>query len=82
MQNSRLDEAQSGVKYARRSTNNLTYADGTTVMAESEEERKSFLMKMKDESEKAGLNLNIQKTKIMASSLITSWQTDGEQWKQ
>ena len=78
MQNSRLDEAQAGVKYARRSTNNLTYADGTTVMAESEEERKSFLMKMKDESEKADLKLNIQKTKIMASGPITSWQIDGE----
>ena len=78
MRNAGLDEAQAGVKYARRSTNNLTYADGTTVMAESEEERKSFLMKMKDESEKADLKLNIQKTKIMASGPITSWQIDGE----
>ena len=74
MQNSRLDEAQAGVKYARRSTNNLRYADDTTLMAESEEELKSFLMKVKEESE----NFNIQKTKIMSCGPITSWQIDGE----
>ena len=73
-----LDEAQSGIKIARRNINNLRYADDTTLMAESEEELKSLLMKVKEESEKAGLKLNIQKTKIMASSPITSWQIDGE----
>ena len=74
----RLDEAQAGIKIARRNINNLRYADGTTLMAESEEELKSLLMKVKVESEKAGLKLNIQKTKIMASGPITSWQIDGE----
>ena len=78
MQNARLDEAQAGNKIARRNINNLRYADDTTLMAESEEELKSLLMEVKEESEKAGLKLNIQKTKITASSPITSWQTDGE----
>ena len=78
MQNAGLDEAQAGIKIAGRNINNLRYADDTTLMAESEEELKSPLMKVKEESEKAGLKLNIQKTKIMASSLITSWQIDGE----
>ena len=78
MQNARLDEAQPGIKIAGRNINNLRYADYTILMAESEEEQKSFLMKMKEESEKAGLDLNIQKIKIMASSPITSWQIDGE----
>ena len=78
MQNARLDEAQAGIKIGRRNTNNLRYADDTIIMAESEEELKSLLMKMREESEKAGLKLNIQKTKIMASSLITSWQIGGE----
>ena len=78
MQNARLDEAQVGIKIARRNINNLRYADNTTLMGESEEELKSLLMKVKEESEKAGLKLNIQKTKIMASSPITSWQIDGE----
>ena len=77
MQNAGLDEAQTGIKIGRRNINNLIYADDTTLMAESEEELKSLLMKVKEESEKAGLKLNIQKTKIMASSLITSWQIDG-----
>ena len=72
------DEAQAGIKIARRNINNLTYADDTTLMAESEEELKNLLMKVKEESEKAGLKLNIQKTKIMASGPITSWQIDGE----
>ena len=81
MQNAGLDEAQAGIKIARRNINNLGYADDTTLMAESEEELKSLLMKVK-ESEKVGLNLNTQKTKIMASGLITSWQRDGKQWKQ
>ena len=76
--NSGLDEAQAGIKMAGRNINNLRYADDTTLMAESEEELKSLLMKMKEESEKAGLKLNIQKTKIMASSPITSWEIDGE----
>ena len=75
MWNDGLDEAQSGIKIARRNTNNLRYADDTTLMAESEEELKSLLVKVKEESEKVGLKLNIQKTKIMASSPITSWQT-------
>ena len=78
MQNARLDEAQAGIKIAGRNINNLRYADDTTLMAESEEELKSLLMKVKEESEKAGLKLNIQKTKIMASGPITSWQIDGE----
>ena len=78
MQNAGLDEAQAGIKIARRNINKLIYADDTTVMAESEEEPKSLLMKMTEESEKVGLNLKIQKTKIMASGPITSWQIDGE----
>ena len=78
MRNARLGEAQAGIKIARRNISNLRYADDTTLMAESEEELKSLLMKVKVESEKVGLKLNIQKTKIMASSPITSWQTDGE----
>ena len=73
-----LEEAQAGIKIARRDINNLRYADDTTFMAESEEELKSLLMKVKEESEKVGLKLNIQKTKIMASSPMTSWQIDGE----
>ena len=76
--NAGLDEAQAGIKNASRNINNLRYADDTTLMAESEEELKSLLMKVKEESGKAGLKLNIQKTKIMASGLITSWQIDGE----
>ena len=78
MQNARLDEAQLGIKIAGRNINNLRYADDTSLMAESEEELKSFLMKVKEESEKVGLKLNIQKTKNMASSPITSWKIDGE----
>ena len=78
MQNGGLDEAQIGIKIARRNINNLRYADDTTLMAESEEELKSLLMKMKEESEKAGLKLNIQKTKTMASSPITFWQINGK----
>ena len=78
MRNAGLEEAQAGIKIAGRNINNLRYAADTTLMAESEEELKSFLMKVKEESEKVGLNLNIQKTKIMASSLIISWQIDGE----
>ena len=78
MRNPRLDEAQAVIKIARRNINNLRYADDTTLMAESKEEPKSLLMKVKEESEKVGLKLNIQKTKIMASGPITSWQTDGE----
>ena len=78
MRNAGLDEAQVGIKIAGRNINNLRYADDTTLMAESEEELKSFWMKMKEESEKVGLRLNIQKTKISASSPITSWQIDGE----
>ena len=78
MRNARLDAAQAGIKIAGRSINNLRYADDTTLVAESEEELKSMLMKVKEESEKVGLKLNIQKTKIMASSSITSWQIDGE----
>ena len=74
MQNARLDEAQAGIKISRRNINNLRYADDTTFMAESEEELKSLLMKVKEESEKAGLKLNIQKTKIISSGPITSWQ--------
>ena len=78
MQNARLDEADAGNKIAGRNINNLRYTDDTTLMAESEEELKTLLMKMKEESEKAGLKLNIRKTKIMASSPITSWEIDGE----
>ena len=78
MQNASLDEAQAGIKIAGEIINNLRYADDTTLMAESEEKRKSLLMKVKEESEKVGLKLNIQKTKIMASSPITSWQIDRE----
>ena len=78
MQNTRLDEAQAGIKIARRNINNIRYADDTTLMAESEEKLKSFLMKVKEDSEIAGLKLNIQKTKIMSSCPITSWQIDGE----
>ena len=78
MRNAGLEEAQAGFKIAGRNINNLRYADNTTLMAESEEELKSLLMKVKEESEKVGLNLNIQKIKIMASGPITSWQIDGE----
>ena len=78
MQNAWLDEAQVGIKIAGRNISNLRYADGTTLMTESEEELKSLLIKVKEESDKVGLNLNIQKTKIMASGPITSWQIDGE----
>ena len=78
MQNARLDETQVGIKIARQNTNNLRYADDTTLMAESEEELKSLMMKVEEESEKVGLKLSIQKTKIMASCPITSWQIDGE----
>ena len=79
--NARLDDSQNGIKIAGRNINNLRYADDTTLMAESEEELKSLLMKVKEEGEKVGLKLNIQKTKIMASGPITSWQM-GKQWKQ
>ena len=82
MRNPRLDEAQAGIKISRRNINNLIYADETTLMAESKEELKSLLMKVKEESEKPGLKFDIQKTKIMASGPITSWQIDGKQWKQ
>ena len=78
MRNAGLDEAQAGIKIAERNINNIRYGDGTTLMAESREELKSLLMKVKEESEKIGLKLNIQKTKIMASGPITSWQIDGE----
>ena len=78
MRNAGLDEAQAGIKFSRRNVNNLRYADDTTLMAESEEEQKSFLMKVKEENEKVVLKLNIQKTKIMASGPITSWQIDEE----
>ena len=78
MRNAGLEEAQAGIKIAGRNINNLRYADNITLMAESEEELKNFLMKVKEESEKAGLKFSIQKTKIMASSSITSWQIDGE----
>ena len=81
MQNVRLDEAQAGIKIAGRNINNLRYADNTSLMAENEEEVKSILMKVKEESEKAGLKLNIQKTKIMATGPITSWQINGGKWK-
>ena len=82
MRNSGLDEAQTAIKIAGRNINNLRYADDINLMAESEEELKSLLMKVKEESEKVGLKLNIQKTEIVASGPITSWQIDGEQWKQ
>jgi len=82
MRNPGLEEAQAGIKIARKNINNLSYANDTTLMAESKEELKSLLMKVKEQSEKVGLKLNIQKTKIMASSPITSWQMDGKQWKQ
>ena len=78
MGNARLDESQAGIKIAKRNINHLRYADDTNLMAESEEELKSLLMKVKEESEKVGLKLNIQKMKIMASGLITSWEIDGE----
>ena len=81
MRNAGLGEAQVGFKITRRNINNLRYADDTTIMTESEEELKSFLMKVKEESEKVGLKLNIQKMKIMASSPITSWEIDGETMK-
>ena len=81
MQNARLDESQDGIKIARRNINNLRYADDTTLMEESEEKLKRLLMKVKKESENVGLKLNIQKTKIMASGPITSWQIDGETMK-
>ena len=82
MWNAGLDEAQAGIKIAGRNINHLRYADDTTLMAESEEELKSLLMKVKEESEKVDLKLNIQKTKIIASGPITSWEIDGKQWKQ
>ena len=82
MRNTGLDEAQAGIKITGRNVNNLRYADDIILMAESEEELKSLLMKVKEESEKAGLKLNIQKTKIMALGTITSWQIDRKQWKQ
>ena len=81
MRNAGLEEAQAGIKTAGRNINNLRYADDTTLMAENEEELRSLLMKVKEESEKVGLKLNIQKTKIMASGPITSWQQMGKQWK-
>ena len=77
-----MNESQAGIKTAGKNTNNLRYADDITLREESEEELKSLLMKVKEESEKAGLKLNIQKTKIVASGPITSWQTDGKQWEQ
>ena len=82
MRNASLEEAQAGIKIAGRNISNLRYADDTTLMAESEEELKSLLMKVKEESEEVGLKLNIQKTKIMTSGPIISWQIDGKQWKQ
>ena len=82
MRNTGLEEAQAGIKIARRNLNNIRYADDTTLMAESEEELQSLLMKVKEESEKVGLKLNIKKTKIMALGPITSWQITGIQWKQ
>ena len=82
MQNARLDEAQAGIKIAGRNINNLRYADDTTLMAESEEELKSLLIKVKEESEKVGLKLNIQRINIMVSGPITLWQIGGKQWKQ
>ena len=82
MRNAGLDEAQAGIKIAGRNINNLRYADDTTLMAESEEELKNLLMKVKEESENVGLRLNVQKTKIMASGHITLWQMMRKQWKQ
>ena len=82
MRNAGLEETQAGIKIARKNINNLRYADNTTLMAESKEELKSFLMNVKEESEKVGLKLSIQKTKIMAYGPITSWQIDEKQWKQ
>ena len=82
MWNARLDEAQDGIKIAGRNINNLRYTDDTTFMAESKKELKSLLMRVKEESEKSGLKLNIQKIKIKAAGPITSWQIDGKQWKQ
>ena len=82
MRNAGLDEAQAGIKIGRRNINNLRYADDTTLMVESKEELKSLSMKVKEESKKAGLKLNIQKTKSIASGPITSWEIDGKQWKQ
>ena len=82
MRNTGLEETQAGIKIAGRNINNHIYVDDTTLMAESKEELKSLLMKVKEESEKTSLKLNIQKTKIMASGPITSWQIDGEQWKE
>ena len=82
MHNAGLDEVQVGIKIARRNINNLRYADNTTLIAESEEELKSLLMSVKEESEKASLKLNIQETKIMPFGPITSWQIDGEKWKE
>ena len=82
MRNAGLEEAQAEIKIAGRNINNLSYADDTTLMAESEEELKSLLMKVKEERDKVGLKLNIQKTKVMASGPITSWQNTGKQWKQ
>ena len=82
LRNAGLEEAQAGIKIAGRNINNLKYVDDTTLMAESEEELKSLLMKVKEESEKVGSKLNIQRTKIMASGPITSWPIDGKQWKQ
>ena len=82
MQNARLDEAQAGIKTAKRNIKNLRYTDDTTLMAESKEELQNLLIKVKEESEKVGLKLNVQKTKIMASSTITLWQQMGKQWKQ
>ena len=82
MRNAGLEETQAGIKIAKRNINNLTYADDTTLMVESKEELRSLLMKVKEKCEKAGLKLNIQKTKIRASNAITSWQIDGRQWRQ
>ena len=82
MRNAGLEETQAGIKIAGKNTNKLRYADDTTLMAESEEELKNLLIKVKEKGEKVGLKLNIQKTKIVASSPITSWQIDGEKWKQ
>ena len=82
IQNAKLDQLQAGIKIAGRNTNNLRYADDTTLLAESEEELKSLLMRVKNESEKAGLKFNIQETKIREASLITSWQIEGEKWQQ
>ena len=82
MRHAGLEEAQAGIKIAGRNMNNLRYTDDTTIMAENEKELKSLLMKVKEEGEKVGLKLNIEKTKIMASGPITSWEIDGKQWKQ